>query len=162
MAKSSRIPVKDQDDVNKIETLMKAIPPRIIAIRAEECKSYSRAIFHYEENIRLSVNKGTALDEQLREMQEVYEQINEPDAIDGISAKLHTIDLPQQVLDHKRSGRWAAALSYYEIEVQEDPENVQAQINLLSCLKECSQYGNIALSSMNRTDVVRRCIVEHR
>jgi serine/threonine-protein kinase ATR len=143
-------PLKEKLQISRVEQILVAIPPRVIAIRAEECKSFSRAVFHYEEDMR-QIDIAD-VDTQLKQLQAVYEQINEPDAIEGISARLRTIDLSQQVLDHKRSGRWAAALSYYEIAVQEKPDDVKTHIDLLSCLKASSQYDSLLNAVQSHTE----------
>jgi serine/threonine-protein kinase ATR len=133
---------------SRVEQILAAIPPRVIATRASECKSHSRAVFHYEEDIRQLGSEN--VDEQLKQLQAVYEQINEPDGIEGVSAHLRAINLSQQVLDHKRAGRWAAALSWYEIEVKDNPMDIETHINLLSCFKASSQYGIVDLADSMR------------
>jgi serine/threonine-protein kinase ATR len=125
----------------RIDSILCSVSHRTIANRAAECKSYARAILHYEEDINQPGVED--VDTVLKQLQLIYEQIDEPDGIEGISARLKAVDLSQQVLDHKRSGRWTAALSYYEIAVQENPQDIQSHVNLLSCLKLSSQYGKV-------------------
>jgi serine/threonine-protein kinase ATR len=134
-------PMKEKLQVSRVELILAAIPPRIMATRAMDCKSFSRAIFHHEEDIRQYAPED--IESQLKQLQTIYEQIDEPDAIEGISTRLLVIDLSQQVLDHKRSGRWTAALSWYEIAAEEKPDDIQLQIDFLSCLKASSQYDSL-------------------
>jgi serine/threonine-protein kinase ATR len=144
-------PFKEKLQTTRAEQILAAISPRVIATRALECKSHARAVFHYEEDIR---QLGTEdIDDQLKQLQAVYEQIDEPDGIEGVSAHLRGIDLSQQVLDHKRAGRWAAALSWYEIEVQHNPMDIKTHINLLSCIKASSQYGTVELAKKENSQI---------
>jgi serine/threonine-protein kinase ATR len=100
------------------------------------------------------------VDTQYKDLQAIYEQINEPDAIEGISTHLHVLDLSQQVMDHKRAGRWTAALSYYELAVQRNQEDPQAQSGLLSCLKAAGQYGKDMSPSHRLNLILFRCFAQ--
>ncbi len=125
------------------------IPPEVISRRAVEYKSYSRALFYWEQHIRhirekdQSSTTNTAL---LQRLQDIYTQIDEPDGIEGISAHLHVLDIDQQILAHRKAGRWTAAQSWYEIKLAEDPDDVEVQLNLLTCLKESGQHGEWSIS----------------
>jgi serine/threonine-protein kinase ATR len=77
----------------------------------------------------------------LERLQDIYTQIDEPDGIEGISAHLHVLDIDQQILAHRKAGRWTAAQSWYEIKLAEEPYNINTQLNLLTCLKESGQHG---------------------
>ncbi|GAB1209571.1 hypothetical protein APSETT445_008352 [Aspergillus pseudonomiae] len=74
-------------------------------------------------------------------LQDIYSQIDEPDGIEGISNHLHALNIDQQVLEHRKAGRWATAQSWYELQLEKEPNNVDAQWNLLTCLKESGQQG---------------------
>jgi serine/threonine-protein kinase ATR len=120
------------------------IPADVIAQRAVECKSYSRALFYWEQHIREVrevTNDAGETNGLLERLQDIYTQIDEPDGIEGISAHLHVLDIDQQILGHRKAGRWTAAQSWYEIKLAEDPDNVDVQVNLLTCLKESGQHG---------------------
>ncbi|KAL3418858.1 protein kinase Rad3 (phosphatidylinositol 3) [Phlyctema vagabunda] len=119
------------------------IPAEVIAGRAVECKSYSRALFHWEQHIRNHRKNVTDPDQStilLERLQDIYTQIDEPDGIEGISAHLHVLDIDQQILGHRKAGRWAAAQSWYEIKLADSPDNTDLQVNLLTCLKESGQH----------------------
>jgi hypothetical protein len=126
------------------------IPPEKISQRAVECKSYARALYYWEQHIRhvrdtdKNPDTSTAL---LEHLQDIYTQIDEPDGMEGISAHLHVLDIDQQILGHRKAGRWTAAQSWYEIKLAEDPEDVDVQLNLLTCLKESGQHGGSVLST---------------
>ncbi|CAG8977250.1 hypothetical protein HYALB_00009347 [Hymenoscyphus albidus] len=130
-------------EVQRVELVLSQIPPEIIAQRAVECKSYSRALFYWEQHIR-HVRKDQvnyeAKPRMLERLQDIYTQIDEPDGIEGISAHLHVLDIEQQILGHRKAGRWTAAQSWYEIKLAENPDDVDVQVNLLTCLKESGQH----------------------
>lgn len=138
--------------VKAVEALLISIPPEIISRRAVECKSFSRALFHWEQYIRQSkIQAGTrqpsGTESLYQRLQDIYSQIDEPDGIEGISSSLHALNIDQQVLEHRKAGRWATAQSWYELQVQKDPDNGEAQWNLLTCLKESGQQGMPLISS---------------
>ena len=74
-------------------------------------------------------------------LQDIYSQIDEPDGIEGISAHMHVITVDQQVLEHRKAGRWTAVQSWYELELSENPGNPEVQLNLLTSLRESGQHG---------------------
>ncbi|TGO14465.1 hypothetical protein BTUL_0052g00020 [Botrytis tulipae] len=133
-----------QEQIEKVTRLIESIPAEIVSARAIQCKSYSRALFNWEQHIRhvRETKKQDALREisDLERLQEIYTQIDEPDGIEGISAHLHVLDIDQIVLGHRKAGRWTAAQGWYEIKLAEDPEDVDVQLNLLTCLKESGQH----------------------
>ncbi|KHJ35348.1 putative protein kinase rad3 [Erysiphe necator] len=132
----------DDDSISRIQSVTNMISPEIISDRAVDCKSYSRALFYWEQHIRDIRNNDkrqetkTALFERL---QDIYNQIDEPDGIEGISAHLHVLDIDQQILGHRHAGRWTAVQSWYEIKFAEQPNDINIQLNLLTCLKESGQ-----------------------
>ncbi|KIX02531.1 uncharacterized protein Z518_08472 [Rhinocladiella mackenziei CBS 650.93] len=124
--------------IRNIEKVLEQIPPDILARRALECKSYSRALFHWEQHIRKL--KADDIEAELRRLQDIYAQIDEPDSVEGISSRIHVLDIEQQVLEHKKAGRWTAAQSWYEMQLVSHPDDVDVQKNLMDCLKESGQY----------------------
>jgi serine/threonine-protein kinase ATR len=119
------------------------IPAEVISRRAVECKSYARALFHWEQYIRQGRNasKPPDMEPLFTRLQDIYTQIDEPDGIEGISAHLQVLNIDQQILQHRKAGRWTAAQSWYEIQLTEQPDDVDVQVNLLTCLRESGQHG---------------------
>jgi serine/threonine-protein kinase ATR len=124
--------------VSRVEGILQLIPAEIISRRAVECGSYSRALFHWEQYFRQQRDKKAASKQHL---QMIYAHIDEPDSIEGISAHLKVLNPEQQIIEDRKAGRWTAAQSWYEIALSEKPNDVETQINLLTCLKESGQYG---------------------
>jgi serine/threonine-protein kinase ATR len=134
--------------VSRVEGILQLIPAEIISRRAVECGSYSRALFHWEQYFRQQRDKKAASkqpfpekDSLLQHLQMIYAHIDEPDSIEGISAHLKVLNPEQQIIEDRKAGRWTAAQSWYEIALSEKPNDVETQINLLTCLKESGQYG---------------------
>jgi serine/threonine-protein kinase ATR len=128
-----------QAQIRNVEIVLQEIPPDLISSRAIECRSYSRALFHWEQYIRQMSESDVDPDDLLARLQEIYTQIDEPDGIEGISAQMHTLNIDQQVLEHQKAGNWTAAQNWYEIQLQERADDGTLQVNLLTCLKETGQ-----------------------
>ncbi|WEW59433.1 serine/threonine-protein kinase M1 [Emydomyces testavorans] len=133
-----------QTQIKRVEVLLSSIPAEVISRRAVKCKSYARALFHWEQYIRQQRSKTETDASQLellyQKLQDIYTQIDEPDGIEGISSHLHVLNIDQQVLEHRKAGRWVAAQSWYELQLNKTPEDADVQINLLTCLKESGQH----------------------
>lgn len=132
--------------IKRVEQMLSSIPAEIISRRAVECKSYSRALFYWEQYIRQQ--RGRTSDDDIEQLeplyqrlQDIYTQIDEPDGIEGISSQLHVLNIDQQMLEHRKAGRWVAAQSWYELQLNKNPEDSDIQMNLFTCLKESGQHG---------------------
>lgn len=146
MKKSSAPKKTDEAKISLIQQRLDAIPPGLVSQRAIDCKQYARALFHLEPHIlrqRDEVGDNTEdMQRALESLQHVYTQIDEPDGLEGVSANLKVIDLNQQILSHRKAGRWSRAQAWCELQLAEDPNNADVQLDLLTCLKESGQYGN--------------------
>ena len=143
-ASKTRGPTTAEEKILLVRSVLDLIPAELVSQRAIECRSYSRALFYWEQHIRqvrnISKNPETR-NALLQRLQDIYTQIDEPDGIEGISAHLHVLDIDQQILAHRKAGRWTAAQSWYEIKLAETPDDADVQVNLLTCLKESGQHG---------------------
>ncbi|KAL9130247.1 MAG: hypothetical protein Q9217_001540 [Psora testacea] len=137
---------RDAIHISSVEATLNLIPADIISRRAVECKSYARALFHWEQYIRqqrhpnFDVDGDIDLEPYYERLQDIYTQIDEPDGIEGISAHLQVLNIDQQILEHRKAGRWTAAQSWYELLLTERPNNLDVQYNLLTSLKESGQH----------------------
>lgn len=142
---------RDAAQIKKMQEVLDAIPGDLISQRAIDCKQFSRALFHLEPHIarkgRELPHDGDEAARLLQTLQHVYTQIDEPDGLEGISAQLTVLDLDTQILSHRKAGRWAAAQSWYEIKLSEEPDNIDVQLDLLTCLKESGQHGKSTLQA---------------
>ncbi|GJC97112.1 pephosphatidylinositol 3 [Colletotrichum higginsianum] len=133
----------DAPAIARVEDLLSTIPPVLISQRAMDCKEYPRALFHLEQHAQqLEVEKSDPRQKTflLEQLQDIYTQIDEPDGLEGISAHLHVLDINQQILSHKKAGRYTAAQTWYEIKLAEEPDNIDVQVDLLNCLKQSGQH----------------------
>ena len=140
--------------VSSVDAILNIIPADVISRRAVECRSFSRALFHWEQFIRQQRDQHQAARETVNleplyeRLQEIYTEIDEPDGIEGISSHLQVLNIDQQILEHRKAGRWTAAQSWYEMQLSEKPNDLDVQYNLLRSLKESGQYGKCPSSSL--------------
>jgi serine/threonine-protein kinase ATR len=133
--------------ISRVEGILQIMPAEITSRRAVECGSYARALFHWEqyyrqqEQLKAEANQVFEKDSLLQHLQSIYAQIDEPDCIEGITAHLRVLNPEQQIMEDRKAGRWTAAQSWYEIALAEKPNDIETQVNLLTCLKESGQYG---------------------
>lgn len=133
--------------IQKIDSVLSIIPAEVISRRAVECRSFARALFHWEQYIRQQKIKNRKakqkddLEPLYERLQVIYTQIDEPDGIEGISAHLQVLNIDQQILEHRKAGRWTAAQSWYELLLSENTNDLDVQFNLLTSLKESCQHG---------------------
>ena len=136
-----------QAQLSRIERVLQMIPADVVARRAVECKSFARALFYWEQFIRekrYSDNASAFANDQeflYERLQDIYTQIDEPDGIEGISAHMQVLNIDQQILGHRKAGRWTAAQSWYELLLSQKPDSAEVQYHLLTCLKESGQHG---------------------
>ncbi|PNS15892.1 hypothetical protein CAC42_7998 [Sphaceloma murrayae] len=133
--------------IESVESLTSSIPANIIAQRAIECGSYTRALFHWENFIReqkdsQDLNVGDR-DAMYTRLQEIYSEIDEPDGLDGIAAQMNLLTPEQQAWQHLQAGRWTAAQSWYDIELMSKPDDRSAQEGLLMCLQQSGQANHV-------------------
>jgi serine/threonine-protein kinase ATR len=135
----------DEVTISRVETVISRIPPKVIASRAVDCKSYARALFHLEQYIRYLAEDGSIgdaeQDDLYEKLQEIYMEIDEPDGIEGISSCIHALTMEQQILEDRKAGRWAAVQNWYEVQLEDRPNDAEVQHRLFESLKESGQYG---------------------
>ncbi|ODA83274.1 hypothetical protein RJ55_01786 [Drechmeria coniospora] len=132
-----------KESVASIQKVLDGIPAELISQRATDCNEYARALFHLERHIqKMEQQKREPGDRNrsLERLQDIYANIDEPDGLEGISTHLHALDIHQQILSHKKAGRWTAAQTWYEMQLAEQPDSVDVQVDLLNCLKQAGQH----------------------
>lgn len=142
--RSGRLTGTAKENVSRIQAMLDSIPAELISQRAIDCNEYARALFHLEQHgQKMDQVKRQPGDRArlLQQLQDIYANIDEPDGLEGISAHLHVLDINQQILSHKKAGRWTAAQTWYEMQLAEKPDNAEVQIDLLNCLKQAGQHG---------------------
>ncbi|USW55643.1 Putative phosphatidylinositol 3-/4-kinase, catalytic domain, FATC domain, UME [Septoria linicola] len=140
---------RDEGQIQTVETFLASIPAEIIATQAISCRSYARALFHWEQYIRqkrelIPSGKLTLEHEDMyNRLQDIYTQIDEPDGLEGIAAHLPLITEEQQTINHAKAGRWTAAQAWYELQLGEQPSDAGLQREILQCQKETGQYATL-------------------
>ncbi|KAK1750228.1 protein kinase rad3 [Echria macrotheca] len=139
--------------VQWVGELITGLDPEMIAQRAIDCKEYARALFFLEPHIGTQSSDESQSDRLLQTIQDIYTHIDDPDGLEGISAKLQSVSMDQQALNHRKAGRWTAAQTWYEVRLAESPEDTDIQLDLLTCLKESGQHDVLLnyVEGMKRT-----------
>ena len=135
---------------------MDLLPAELISQRSISCNEYARALFHLESYTqRMEQEKSEPGDRArlLDQLQDMYANIDEPDGLEGISAHMHVFDINQQVMGHKKAGRWAAAQTWYEMQLAEKPNDIDVRIDLLNCLRQAGQHGKLFQHSPQELEV---------
>lgn len=141
---TNKLKSEDKENLLRIQNEIDIIPPKLIASCAVDCNEYARALFHLEQHAQKIEQQKRLPGERtalLQELQDIYANIDEPDGLEGISAHLPALDIKQQILSHKKAGRWTAAQTWYEMQLAEKPDNFDVQSDLLHCLKQAGQHG---------------------
>ncbi|RDA89254.1 hypothetical protein CP532_0533 [Ophiocordyceps camponoti-leonardi (nom. inval.)] len=139
-----RLAAVDKENLASIQGILDGIPAELIAQRAIDCNEYARALFHLEQHAQKLEQSKREPDDRvqlLERLQHIYANIDEPDGLEGISAHLPALDIKQQILSHKKAGRWSSAQTWYEMQLAEKPDNVDLQLELLQCFKQAGQHG---------------------
>jgi len=128
--------------IRRVRSILDAIPPELMGRRSLEFKSYARSLLYWEQHIRAKRNvlREDEMEALYVQLQRIYTHIDEPDGMSGISAKLPTLDIDQQVLEHRKAGKWTAVQSWYELLLSKKPGDVNVQVNLVSSLRDSGQY----------------------
>lgn len=143
---AGRLSELDKERLTQVQEALDMIPAELIAQRAADCNEYARALFHLEQHAQKMEQRKREPGERtrlLQKLQDIYANVDEPDGLDGISAHLQVLDINQQILSHRKAGRWTAVQNWYEMQLAEDPSNTDVQIDLLHCLKQAGQHGKI-------------------
>jgi serine/threonine-protein kinase ATR len=141
---AGRLSAEGKENVAQIQRVLDQIPAELISQRAADCNEYSRALFHLEQHaqkMEQQKREPGQRDRLLEKLQDIYANIDEPDGLEGISSQLHALDINQQILSHKKAGRWASAQTWYEMQLAENPQNTEIQVDLFNCLKQAGQHG---------------------
>ncbi|KAG5926189.1 hypothetical protein E4U42_003556, partial [Claviceps africana] len=138
-----RLSAEGKESVARVQGFLDRIPAELISQRATDCNEYARALFHLEHHAQTMERQKREPGDRnrlLERLQHIYANIDEPDGLEGISSQLQALDINQQILSHKKAGRWSAAQTWYEMQLAENPGNTEARVDLLDCLKQAGQH----------------------
>ncbi|KAK2593293.1 serine/threonine-protein kinase M1 [Conoideocrella luteorostrata] len=140
---AGRLSPEGKESVARIQGVLDRIPAELVSQRATDCNEYARALFYLEHHAQKMEQQKREPDDRnrlLERLQDIYANIDEPDGLEGISSQFQALDINQQILSHKKAGRWSAAQTWYEMQLAENPESTEVQIDLLNCLKQAGQH----------------------
>lgn len=136
---------QELEKLKTVENFLSMMPAEIISNRAVLCKSYSRALKHWEAFICQKQSEENIsqleMDGMYSRLQNIYNSIDEPDGIEGISSLMVNTTISQQMLEHRKAGRWSALQSWYDLQLNKYPTNEGIQQEFLRTLKESGQHG---------------------
>lgn len=132
----------DDSQIKSVESVLASIPAEVIAKRSVEVQSLARALLHWEAHIRQQRGKvlppSGAVSEKdqplWNRLHKIYANIDEPDGLEGIYAHLDLLGPVEHIQDHQKAGRWAAAESWYEIQLSKLPDHPHLNEDFLKCL----------------------------
>jgi serine/threonine-protein kinase ATR len=144
----------------RVKSIMTQISPELIASAALYCKDHARALLNIEQQIlkleggqissgqSLIVNEAAhnispeqQLQKYYEKAHEIYASVDEPDGMEGISAKITAPSIPHQIREHESTGRWTSAQSCWEVQLQRNPDELRSHVGLLRCLRNLGHYG---------------------
>jgi serine/threonine-protein kinase ATR len=130
--------------LNDVQSFLGQVKHSTLAKAAYNCHAYSRALRHGELHLRDETRRGVtenALFPWWSLQLKIFTNLDEPDSIEGVSGKMPTRTLEQEVLIHESAGRWTAAQSCYEMLLQEHPDKLEYELGLLKCQRNLGHFG---------------------
>ncbi|ORY51967.1 hypothetical protein BCR33DRAFT_404224 [Rhizoclosmatium globosum] len=137
---------EDRDAVRqRVASFLAGIPTVLMAEASYRCKSYARALLHYEQHVRSErkIKSEAEMQPAYGFLQTIYSHLEEPDGIDGISTLFLNPTLEQQILEHESAGRWTSAQTCYEICLQNNPDELKLHTGLINCLKNLGHLSTM-------------------
>jgi len=126
----------------RVAGLLSALPSKLMSDASFKCGSYARALFYWEQRCREVEKDPTRHDMSFyyQHWQLIYSHLEEPDGIEGISAKFTYRSFEQQILEHETAGHWSAAQSCFEMALATDPCDLKMQKGLLNSIKQAGHH----------------------
>ncbi|CAE6443988.1 unnamed protein product [Rhizoctonia solani] len=122
----------------KVESLLSTIDNELLSNAAFRCRAFARSLMSFEKEIVSKREKGKTeqeLQPLYERLHEIYANLDEPDGMEGVSKLVISPSLEQQIRGHEMTGRWTSAQSCWEIQLQQEPNNLEPHIGLLRCLR---------------------------
>ncbi|ELU38352.1 phosphatidylinositol 3- and 4-kinase, putative [Rhizoctonia solani AG-1 IA] len=122
----------------KVESLLSTIDNELLSNAAFRCRAFARSLMSFEKEIvakREQQKTEQELQPLYERLHEIYANLDEPDGMEGVSKLVISPSLEQQIRGHEMTGRWTSAQSCWEIQLQQEPNNLEPHIGLLRCLR---------------------------
>ncbi|TIA92820.1 hypothetical protein E3P81_01253 [Wallemia ichthyophaga] len=132
-------------NLDRVHPLIQSIDADLLAHAALRCRSYARSLLTFERRIFEIRSKGDEENLQLyyEHLHEIYANLDEPDGMEGVSTLIIAPSLEHQIREHESTGRWTAAQSCWEVELQKKPDDLNLHAGLLRCLRNLGHYDTL-------------------
>lgn len=134
-----------EEAMQRVDSTISSIDPDLLATAALQCKAYARALMTLERLIAIR-QEAQASEDQLQPYYDrlhiIYASLEEPDGMEGVSAKVTSPSLEYQIREHESMGRWTSAQSCWELKLQQSPDDIDLHLGLLRCLRNLGHHGN--------------------
>ena len=130
----------------KLQWFLNQIPQSMIASAAMRSHAYARSLMHFENFFREERKSKTLTQLQplYMELQKIYAQLEDADALAGLSPQIIEQSLENQILGHEVAGRWSSAQSCYEV-LHQSEHSSQYENGILTCLQNMGHYESILM-----------------
>ncbi|OWB56053.1 kinase activity protein [[Candida] boidinii] len=136
----------------RVDEFLSNLAPDLLALRASQCNSYERAILYLEQS---HSPKNITKDEYFSSFRQMYAELDDPDALQGVLKTFSTESLNDKLLQFQHNEDWEvtheslSALAEYNIEdtVKNETEKLDSTTSLLKSLVDHCEYKN-ALSEL--------------
>jgi serine/threonine-protein kinase ATR len=132
-----------EEQLVRVDSMVSSIDQNLMARAALRCKAYARALMSFEQQVITIQNSADTdtLSDHYERLHEIYAQLDEPDGMDGITTLILAPSLEHQIRQHESTGRWTAAQSCWEVQLQRSPDDLRSHLGLLRCLRNIGHYG---------------------
>ncbi|EJD53664.1 hypothetical protein AURDEDRAFT_53550 [Auricularia subglabra TFB-10046 SS5] len=135
-----------EERVLSVHSVLSSIDRALMARAAFQCKAYARALMNLEQQIleRRQLNiADSALKDHYERLHEIYCLVDEPDGMEGVSTLILSPSMEAQIRQHESTGRWTAAQSCWEVQLQQSPNELSLHAGLLRCLRNLGHYDTL-------------------
>lgn len=143
-ARPSTLTAEEEIQLTRVDSILSNIDRDLIGQAALKCKSYALALMNFERRV-LTIRERNSGNHELQEhyerLHQIYAHLDEPDGMEGISTLIIAPSIEHQIRQHETSGRWTAAQSCWEVQLQQSPDNLDFHLGLLRCLRNLGHYG---------------------
>ncbi|KAF8592595.1 hypothetical protein K439DRAFT_1625944 [Ramaria rubella] len=139
---------ESENNLAKVDSVLSSVDHELMAKAAFECKAYARSLMNFERQILVREERGIPRDDSelqsyYERLHEIYAHLDEPDGMEGVTAKVLAPSLEHQIRQHESTGRWTSAQSCWEVRLQKYPDNLEFHLGLLRCLRNLGHYDTL-------------------
>lgn len=128
-----------------MDTLLAEIPARLMAQRALESGAFPRAIRYFEQQIR---EDSSSESQVLQNLRQIYANIQDVDSLEGITTRIPSLSVKEQILGYRATSQWDAALACYNAL----PVSEYTLSTALECLHRSGRERDV-LAELSNDDV---------